>query len=486
MLNNMLNNTIGFFQHIRLVDFVDIGVIALFIYLVLLWFKKARARFMLIGMLIIGSIYVLARIFGLYLTTVVLQAFFAIVLFIIVVIFQDEFRHFFERIAILGISRTYGKKSEFDQNKDIDILCSALANLSRKQVGALVAIRGRDPLERHIEAGNNLDGLLSQVLLESIFDPHVPSHDGAVIIEGVRITKFGVHLPLSTNVQQISHLGTRHAAALGLAERTDALCIVISEERGTISVAEGDKIKELHDIAELCRFLDNFYRRRFLKRSKSPLLDFVTGHFLEKIIAIILACGMWVAFGHRIETIRRDFVIPIEYRNLAADKIISEPKPKEVNITLSGSERAFNLVELKDLKLSLDMSDVKEGENSFLITKDLIRYPSKFSLVNIDPDEIRLVVYRMISRNIPVELKTDGRPSPGVTVREIKVEPKEIPVIVSSLIPPEKISISTEPINLKTVVESVTLTPKLIVTPELRFPDNKYPEVKVIIDVEKK
>lgn len=483
-VTEMFNYFISFIQGIRVVDLVDIGIIATFIYLFLVWLKKAKARFILLGIIILASIYILARLFGLYLTTVVFQAFFAIFLIILVVIFQDEFRNFFERIAIWGISRRRRKSASFSQ--DIETLTGAIVNLSQKQIGALIVIRGRDLLERHLQAGVLLDGLLSQVLIESIFDPRVPSHDGAVIIEGERITRFSCHLPLSLNLQEIGRLGTRHAAALGLSECTDALCIVVSEERGTVSVAEAGKIKTLSDAQMLGAILEDFYRSRFPQKKRPILIDFLTGHSLEKLVAVIFACGLWLTFGYHREIIRRDFVIPLEYRSLSSERIIAEPKPKEVTITLSGSERAFKLIETSKLRLSLDMSKIKDGENKFLLTKDMVYYPRTLSLVHIEPDEIKLNVYRLISLTVPIEIKTHGRPPPDIVINEIKIIPAEVSVIVPSFVSLEKITLATEPIDLKSITQTTTLTPKLILPPEVRFPDDKYPEVKVIINVKEK
>ena len=482
----MVNRFLEFIRNIGFTDLIDISIIAIFIYLIMIWFKRARARFMIIGMFILGSIYVLARLFGLYLTTLVFQAFFAILLIMIVIIFQEDFRLLFERIAVWGIARSRAKTISFGRDRYIDILCSSLANFSRKRTGALVVIRGRDPLDRHLEAGVDLDGLLNQIILESIFDPHTPSHDGAIIVEGERITKFGCHLPLSTNISEIGTLGTRHAAALGLAERTDALCIVVSEERGTISVAQESKIKQLSDIAELGGVIRDFYRKRFPKKERRAIIEFLTGHSLEKFFAIILAIGLWFGFGHRIEIIRRDFTIPIEYRNLAQDMIIGEPKPREVTVTLSGSERQFFLLEPKELKLSIDMFGIKDGENKFLLTKDLIRYPSGLSVVNIQPEEVSLLVYRLISLNVPVELKTESRPPKGINIFQIKVEPDQVQVIAPSITPPDKLKITAETIDLKSITETKTFIPKLIIPTEIRFPQDKIPEVKVTIEVEKK
>ncbi|HCJ66555.1 MAG TPA: hypothetical protein DHV62_04330 [Elusimicrobia bacterium] len=388
----MVGRIIATIREIRLADFVDIGIIAIFIYLALVWLERARARFVFIGIIILGSIYVAARLLGLYLTTMFFQAFFAISLIIIVIIFQDEIRHFLERIGIWGIPRRRRHPVSF--NSDVEILSSALVNLSRKRTGALVVIKGRDPLERYLQAGVPVDGLLSQILLESIFDPNAPSHDGAIIVERGRITMLGCYLPLSTNIEEISRLGTRHAAALGITEHTDVLSVVVSEERGTISIAEEGKIKHLSDPAQLKDILEDFYERNFPRKKGITLSGFLRGHSLEKIIAVIFASALWLSFGYRSEIVRRDFVIPIEYRNLSPDWIIAEPKPKETTITLSGSEKIFNLVDPKEFKLSLDMAKVKEGVNEFPLTKDLIRYPGNLSLVKVQPEKIRLKIYK--------------------------------------------------------------------------------------------
>ncbi|MDD5585017.1 MAG: diadenylate cyclase [Candidatus Omnitrophica bacterium] len=480
----IIERLVSFLRSVKVTDVIDIGIIALFIYLILIWFTRARAKFMFIGMLVLGGIYLLARFFGLYLTTMALQAFFAAALIMIVVIFQDDFRHFFENIAMLGRIRRRQLSASSSQN--IDILSSALADLSRKKIGVLVAIRGIDPLDRHLEAGITLDGLLSQVLLESIFERHSPSHDGAVVIEGNKIVKFGAYLPLSANIKEVGRLGTRHAAALGLAERTDAFCLVVSEEDGTISVAEEGKVKHLKDFAQLQTVLESFYQKKFPRKKGKILTNFLKLHFAEKIIAFVIAASLWFIFGHRTELIRRDFIVPLEYRNLAPNVIIKEPKPKEITVTLSGSEQDFNLIKPDVLKLSLDMAGIQDGKTVFQLTKDLIGPIATLSVVNIEPGEIALDVHRMISLTIPIELLTKGKPSPGVVVSEIRIEPKEVAVTVPSTVPRDKFTITTEPVDLGPITETTTVVPALAVAPDIRFPGDKRPDVKVIIEVPRK
>lgn len=480
----MINHITMFFQYIKFIDFIDIGIISVFIYFILVWLKKSRVRFVFIGIIMLGAIYILARSLGLYLITVALQAFFAVAIIMIAIIFQDDLRHLFEKIAVIGITRRHRTVTSFTEN--IEILSSALANLSRKNIGALIVIKGADPLDRHLEAGIVVDALISQVLLESIFDRHVPSHDGAVIIEAGRITKLGCHLPLSTDIKEIGRLGTRHAAALGITERTDALSLVVSEEEGTISVAEEGRFKNLKDISHLNHILQDFYRRKFPEKKDSGLRRSLTEHFPEKVLAIVIACSLWVAFGHRTENVRRDLIVPIEYRNLAPDRIIDESKAREVTVTLGGNEQEFNLLKLKELKISLDMSEIKDGKNNITLSKGLVRNSYGLSVVNIEPAQISLNSYKLIPLTIPIELKTKGKPPSGVIMRDMRIEPKSISVRVPSTLPQDKINVSTEPIDLSSITETTTIVPKLIYAPDIRFSADKTPELKVFIEVEKK
>ncbi len=480
----MLNRILTFFQYAKVSDVADIAIITVFIYLILVWLKKARARFIFIGMIMFGALYMAARLFGLYLTTVALQAFFAVAFIMIAIIFQDDLRHFFERVAIFGVTRRHRAAiSPFTQN--IEILGSALANLSRKKMGALIVVRGTDPLDRHLEAGVVLDAMISQILIESIFDRHAPSHDGAVTVDAGRITKLGCHLPLSTNIKEIGRLGTRHAAALGITERTDAIALVVSEEEGVISVAEDGKIRPLSDIAQLNNRLKEFYRRKFPERKNSGLKRFLTEHYPEKIIAVLIACSLWMACGHRTENVRRDFVAPIEYRNLAADRIINEPKPKEVTVTLGGNDQKFSLLNPRELKISLDMSGIRDGDNRITFSGDMVRNSSGLSVVNIDPSRIDLNSYKLVQVTVPVELKTKGKLPSGVVVRNMRLEPKMIQIMAPSTIPPDKIVISMEPIDLAPITETTVVVPKLIAAHDIRFPQDKSPELKVIFEIDK-
>ena len=350
----------------------------------------------------------------------------------------------------------------------------------------MVVVAGKDPLGRHSQGGIELDGRLSEALLESIFDPNSPGHDGAVIIEKNRVTKFGCHLPLSSRIMETEQLGTRHSAALGLSERSDALCIVVSEERGTISVAHGATLEELHDSSELHAALERCYLERFPKQRQRKWRDWVRENSHEKAVAILLSCGLWFVFVFQTGTLRRDFIVPIEYRNLASDWVIKEPKPKEATITLLGRARAFDLLDVRTLNITLDMSGIREGAQERALSRNLVNRPSILSVVAVEPEKITLVASQLIPFNMPVKVQTHGSVANGLELVEIEVSPESIPMKVLGKPPSGPLNVLTEPIALTEITETSVLTPKLIPPDAAQFADLKPPKVEVKIVVRKK
>ncbi|MBI5241735.1 MAG: DNA integrity scanning protein DisA nucleotide-binding domain protein [Elusimicrobia bacterium] len=277
---------------VRPADMLDMAVVALLIYALLVWFKKTRTAFVVQGLLVIIGVYVMARVMEMYMTTLIFKGFFAIFIIAVVVIFQEELRSIFERIAVWSIARPRQQAAP----QEPDILARALSDLARDKVGALIVMRGRDPLDRHLEGGWDLHGELSEALIESIFDSHSLGHDGAMIIEDGRVTKFGVHLPLSKDFSKITHMGLRHTAALGLCERTDALCLAVSQERGVISVGRRAQLTTIDNLQDLHRILKEFLMEIAPRTPRQGFLAFLTHNTREKAVALVVSALLWWLF----------------------------------------------------------------------------------------------------------------------------------------------------------------------------------------------
>lgn len=480
-----LDSTLTVFKNIRIQDVLDMVIIALMIFALLTWFKKRASRFVLIGIILLGGVYVAARFFQLYLTTIVLQSFFAISLFVLVVIFQEDLRGFFERLAVLG---NIGKKfsSLSGLKNTAEIIAQTAANLAKKRIGALIVLQGIDPLDRHINGGTNLDGMISEPLLESLFDPHSIGHDGAVIVDGNRVKKFGCHLPLSINTSKYGNIGLRHTAALGLAERSDAMCIVVSEERGTISLAYQENLTVIQNAAVLNETLEQFFIRKTPGKNSHPALNWLKENTLEKIIAVVMACLLWIAFGYQRDIVRRDFIVPIEYKNVPQNWQIDEPQITETKVILQGPEQAFRLLDEKTLKLSLDLSAVVDKKREFTLSKEMVNAPSNLTVADIVPAKIHVYTSKFIKWTFPVHVNTQNSLPEYLSLQRVSVAPSKVSVLIGSQMKPEQIQIETEPIDLQKIFFSTTLDSKLILPAGVSLSAGESSAARVMIKVKKK
>jgi diadenylate cyclase len=391
------NTLINPFPTITFAEVIDIIFVAILLYTAIVWAQRTRAAFVVRGIVILGAIYLTARYLDLQMTAWVFQGFFAIFLIMIVVIFQEELRQLFEQIAVWSLGRnqvpTLGSTTS-------DILVRTLADLAKEHIGALVVIRGKDPIERHITGGIPLEGKLSGPLLKSIFDPHSPGHDGAVLVEQDQITRFAAHLPLSKDLRQLANVGTRHSAALGLAELADVLCLVVSEERGKISVARDGRLREIENLQQLGAVIQNFLRDKFPSKERGKIgLQFFRENWIAKAVAVSLAIGFWYIFVPGSKTIQVRYQIPVSVENVPADLKVEDIEPSRVSATFTGPRRTFYLFDARKIKVSVDVALAQVGRRTFPITEQNIRYPKELTLQEINPSTLKLSV----KKNSPPE-----------------------------------------------------------------------------------
>jgi len=377
--------------------FIDLIIVSLLVYVLLVWLKRTRARLVLVGLSLAGGVYLLARQFNLVLTTTILQWFFAAILIVIVVIFQEEIRSFFERMAVVSFGRGFGKKKrkakiELHQ-AEIEVLLDAMFGLAHNRIGALVVIRGVDPIDRHIDGGIELNGNLSEPIISSIFDASSSGHDGAVVLNGNRIEMFAAHLPLSKNLEEVGKGGTRHSAALGLAEFTDALCIVVSEERGTVSVARNSELSLCRSRDELEKILKDHYRRILPKSRHNGVKRWLVYNLREKFAAVSVTFVLWYVVIYGSEVIYKSYTMPIEVSNLSEKLSIGEIEPKEVEVAFSGPRRIIQKIGPHDITLHLDASEWKKGARSVRIIDTDVAFPADLLLRSVGPTrDIKVVV----------------------------------------------------------------------------------------------
>ncbi|MBD3263609.1 MAG: TIGR00159 family protein [Candidatus Omnitrophica bacterium] len=214
---------------------LEILILWIVIYRIFLFLKGTKAVYLLRGIIILVISLLLFQMFGLPVLTRILTYLFAFFLILIVIIFQPELREGLTRLGQRHIFHIELKKEDIE--KSLREIVSGVGVLSRKKIGALIAIKREMGLKKFIESGLIVNAELSSELLQNIFYPSAPLHDGGVIVEGTKIVATSCLFPLSDNPGLGRTLGMRHRAAVGLSENTDALVIIVSEENGFISLA---------------------------------------------------------------------------------------------------------------------------------------------------------------------------------------------------------------------------------------------------------
>lgn len=238
----MLTNIINALQRFTLGDLLDILLITVILYSFFRLIKDTKAYQMAIGLALVGLLFFVTRWGRLTASHWLIQNFINYSIIAIIVLFQGEIRRFLTTIGSQSFRKSSSIKAFQDRLEDLFL---AVDYLSMRKIGALIAIEKEISLKSYADRGTNIDAVLSKDLVVSIFFPHSPLHDGAVIIRGNKIVAAGALLPLPAvhNLGEEFQTRTRHLAALGLSQETDAAVIVVSEEAGTVSLATKGKLR---------------------------------------------------------------------------------------------------------------------------------------------------------------------------------------------------------------------------------------------------
>lgn len=372
-------------------DAIDIAVVSVGLYFLFTWIRKTGAHFLGVGLLSVAAIYLVALTTDLRLTTYLFQVFFTVISVVLVILFQKELRHFLERFALILFKSPFLRRPlATGHDEMIDTFVSTLTDLARQRVGALVVFQGKVHLESHTHGGSVLQGQISEPILKSIFDPHSIGHDGALVVIGDRLERFGCHLRLSKNaVESLKRRGTRHAAALGLTEDTDALCVVVSEEQGSISVAYGRTLTPIENTAELIAQLSRFYELHYTRPKQSPRQYRLPSPGVV-VTSVLTAFLMWFFFIHDAAIEYSSFEVPVKYTGLDPGLKVESMEPREVRVIVSAPRRYFYFNHASDFALTVRLYD---AERSGLLEQTLVAsdvsLPSHMQFENIWPRVIR-------------------------------------------------------------------------------------------------
>lgn len=259
---NIISSLGSFSLPLKLVSILEILVLAVLTFRIYRYIAGSHAEQLLKGILVLILALLLSKMFNLQIIGIVLENVVNIVIFSLVVIFQPELRRFLGYLGQRGFINKHiiNQDGETEVHRIVNDIVNAVKHLSKSHTGALIVFHNSKEMESTItEVGTRINAIISTELILTIFHPNTPLHDGAVVIKGSKLVASGVLLPLTEDPKLSWQYGTRHRAAIGMSEISDATCLVVSEETGNISIAQGGKLTTISDLAELRAELEFLY-----------------------------------------------------------------------------------------------------------------------------------------------------------------------------------------------------------------------------------
>ncbi len=459
--------------------FLDVPIIALGIFFLYHTLRTSGVWRIALGVSAALFIYVLANVLNLTGIEWIYSNFSNIALIAIIVIFQPEIRKIFENAASSLRVKWIGK-----HGKRLSVLISNAAfSLVDKKWGAIIVLPGMDFISSKVSGGIELNAIPSLALISSIFDPHSSGHDGAIIIENGLVKEFALRLPLSSSGKLGSDFGTRHHAAMGLSENSDALVIVVSEERGNVSIFNNGKHISLNEKKDLSTYVESHWEKTGSYSPEGKNFKKQGIFLIEITVSLLAAFLLWSSIMFSATHIKQmAFTIPIEYKIGTSDNAISGEKPTAVRIKVSGNAADLNLIKPNELKVAIDFSSSKPGKRIITVTKSNITLPAGVHLIDAEPSVFEIDLQSFTEKKVAVKPQIIGALPEGLEIYSIEVVPNEINILYSTNEKGlEDIYITTTPIFLKNISEDTRLICNLIAPPNI-YPVGKHlPDVEVVI-----
>jgi uncharacterized protein (TIGR00159 family) len=461
-------------------DLMDILLITFILYRLYVWLQGTRALRILIALAALGLLYLLARWSGLFITTWILQYLWAVILVIMVVVFQSEIRQVLERMSPLNFF--LGQPETLDRLALEEVVRTAF-ELAKNRIGALIVFQRRDILEDHLKGGIPLDGRISFEVLSSIFIPSSPAHDGAVIIHGGRIVSVGCYLPLSDNPALPRNYGSRHRAGIGITEKCDAISLIVSEERGEVLLAVEGEITRMGNPGDLQERLGSMLFK--VERRKNRWPSAFTANLVPKGIAFALVLVLWgfIAGQQRTEMW---LTVPLEYRNIPTNMEIAGELVNKVEVGIRGPRGVISGVSQDQVRAHIDLSQGLRGLNYVRITTDNIRIPVGTEVTKINPSSIRIRLEDVKTRSVQVKAQFIGKLPQPLRLETVWVEPHFVVLQGPESRLTKVREVLTEPIDLSSITENTKISVGVDVNfPQIRLAPNQPSHVAVEIKIGK-
>lgn len=408
---------------IRIQDIADILIMTFLLYQLYSWFRGTRAIQVLLGLGVVTLIYFVTRFLDLYMTSWVLQELGTVLIILIIVVFQTEIRQALYRFSLLRHILDSRQDTQHSQFQDI---AETLFRMAAKKTGALIVFQGNESLHDLMTNGVVINSEISPQMLESIFYDGAPFHDGAALISNGRIEKAACHLPLSVSPDIPQHLGTRHRAALGLSERSDAVIVVISEERGEVSLTTAGSFRRMNSPTELIMALD-----KLLRSETDPPRITVRQRFfsnlLPKGLILLGVCIFWGLITTRQGEITT-VTAPVRLHGVPNNIVLLRISPEDVTVQIKAMSSLAPPPSKLDLTAEIDASRISEGTTALRVNNDDIAVPSGMIITSVSPSSVRVSAEKKLRRSVPVKAILRGRFPSGQSSLRITCDPSSVDI----------------------------------------------------------
>jgi uncharacterized protein (TIGR00159 family) len=418
-----MNNLISFLSTIRWQDVVDVVLNSYILFRLYVLFRGTNVIRVVAGIALLWIFQRLAAGMGLIVTSWAMQGIIAGAALIIIIVFRNEIRNVLQAKNLRAILWGFPDKIA---HAPIDSIVEGVYDLARKRTGALIVIPGKEDIDEIVQGGVKWQGLVSREMLMSIFWSGNPVHDGAAVMSGDRIARVGSILPLSHRDDLPNKYGTRHRAAVGLTEQSDAMVIVVSEERGEVIVAKNSDIIPIQDNLALKRQL-RAHMGIVSEMDEVPMKRESMELGVAAAVCFLCMAGVWFSFARGLETLT-SLEVPLEYVNRDPHMQILSVSDNTVRLHLSGSGALISSLKPDQVTVKLDLSNARNGENVFTITHDNIVMPPGVRLNRIEPSQVKVVLDLPITKEIPIQVDWVGALPEGLILKNVRLKPETVPV----------------------------------------------------------
>ena len=465
----MIQSLVG----LRWQDVVDILLNSYILFRLYVLFRGTNVIRMVIAIAMLWILERMAMSMGLIVTSWAMQGIITAAALIIIIVFRNE-------IAGVLQARSFGSFfwgiPQRQIQTPIDIIVESVYELASHKLGALIVLPLKKGIESVVHGGIPWQGKLSREMLLSIFWHGTPVHDGAAVIQGDQIVEVAAILPLSKSDDLPSHFGTRHRAAFGLAETTDALVIVVSEERGEVTVFKDRAIITIGDRIDLDRMLrehaGTVQATKGVKRQTVELS-------LAAMICLVGITGIWFSFARGFET----FVtleVPVEFMNRKPRLDLLATSASSVTLQLSGSGSLIKSIRPDQVKVKLDLANAVAGSNQITIARDSIVLPPGVHLKQVEPQVLKVNLDVVDQKRLPVQPDWSGKLPAGLILQDAHITPDQVKVTGGSLALKNIQTIYTEKIPLGNITTDGKISVGLVLLPSyLKLVDESQNHVEV-------